>query len=627
MIEIQDPVISYREFPGPILLLAGPGTGKTFQLGQRVKYLMEERGASRDEICVITFTNEAARNMREHLQEPHIGLEPEQHPSIISTMHSLGNAIIGCAPDRVGLPDEYRVLANPHIRKVVLQDASYLTLGDREQWGLTDACRRSGDCANCRKDIVEDKCRVCAKYVEIIRKCSHIDYDDQIMLACQMMENHADLATDWRAKTKYLLVDEYQDINHAQFRMIQLLTHDQTDGLFAVGDDDQSIYSFRGGSPAYIQHFDQHFGDEARIGRLAMSWRCPEHILKAGRSIIATYYPGSVPKPEPTFSEKIKENNKVVFLDVPSEQWEASIIAAEVQPHLKDSRIVVIVPNSNYFPPIRDALRRKGIPYRYKASASEEGLVRFATLADWADNPADSLSLRHVLELIIQNHNDFMNSIEDLAGPLGERRIAASNRVAALWDVCTPVTPLLDAVHRAATDSGEGNLLAEMKTQCIDTVISLLKDHGTRRAYLPRFLESCGLFVAPGRNAVALVNEVREWRDEIFEGATGSPVRPVEIYNLPSSKGLEGHLVFVVGVTEDLLPNPKKDIEEESRLLYVAMTRAKRTLYLLSSRKRSAGITFKQQSYQLSPSPFADAIPADHIDVKRIYPKKKRGKK
>ncbi len=336
MIEIQDTTNAFKVFPGPILLLAGPGTGKTFQLAHRVKYLMEKNFATPDEICVITFTNEAARNMRERLKEPDIGLEPEQYPSIISTMHSLGNAIIGNALDRVNLPQEYSILTNRHIRNLVLQDASYLALRDRTLWKPTDDCRRCGNCVIIPKNIAEDKCQVCAKYIEILRKCSYIDYDDQIMLACQILEHNPDIAIRWQLKTKHLLVDEYQDINYAQFRLIQLLSHEHKNGLFVVGDDDQSIYSFRGGSPDFIRQFDKHFGENSRIGRLSMSWRCPEHILKAGRSIISYYYPGSIPKPTPTFSDKIKENHKVVFLDVPSEQTEASIITTKVQSYLKN---------------------------------------------------------------------------------------------------------------------------------------------------------------------------------------------------------------------------------------------------------------------------------------------------
>ena len=624
MIEIKDPSNAYKEFPGPVLLLAGPGTGKTFQLAHRVKFLTETLGARPEEMSVITFTNEAARNMREQLRESDLALGSESEPKIISTMHSLGNSIIGAATDRLGLPADYRVLTQAHIRKVLLQDAAYLALGDRALWEETDLCRRCGGCDTPPGRRTEPKCRVCARYLEIIRKCSAVDYDDQIMLACELLESHADVADEWRSRTRYLLVDEYQDINRAQFRLIQLLTRDQTDGLFVVGDDDQSIYSFRGGSPVFIQKFGEHFQGNTRIGRLSKSWRCPEHILRGARAVIATYYSGSVTKPEPTFSEGMTDNYKIAGYDVPSESWEGRIVAEEIAAHINDNRVVVIVPNSNYFPALRDALRRRRISYRYKMSPSEDGMVRFTVLADWADSPTDSLSLRHILDLIINNHDVLVKSLKSSETKITAKRAMASNLVADLWNRCDGTTSLFDVIAGTSARAKDHEFIRALKVECVDKTLSLLGEHGSKRTHLPAFLERAGILVAPGRSARGLIGEIREWRNEIFEGALGSPVRPVEIYNMPSAKGLQAEIVFVLGVTEGLMPNPRGNLEEQGRLFYVAMTRARKKLYLFSSRKRSAAITFKKESFQLRPSQFMDAVPKEHMEVKTIYPRKKR---
>lgn len=288
MNEIENPSESYLEYPGPILLLAGPGTGKTYQLAQRVKFLINEMHISPKEIAVITFTTEAARNMRERLLKDDIAIPKENHPEIINTMHSLANTIVGANTGYFGITDNYGVLTEKNSQKIIFEDASFLCGYSRNEYTAAMECRRKGDC---NEDINEDKCKICKKYEEILRKCSLIDYDDQILLANKILRENEQVRGEWNTKMKFLLVDEYQDINSAQYEFISLLSSQNLEGLFVVGDDDQSIYSFRGGSPYFIQNFGDHYGNNSKIGRLSKSWRCPEFILKSAREVIHKYYP------------------------------------------------------------------------------------------------------------------------------------------------------------------------------------------------------------------------------------------------------------------------------------------------------------------------------------------------
>jgi DNA helicase-2/ATP-dependent DNA helicase PcrA len=369
MIEIQKPLESYMEYPGPTILLAGPGTGKTYQLTHRVKYLIDEHGVDSDEIAIITFTNEAARSMREKLADKELNLDPEKIPEIISTMHSIGNSIIGSSPELVNLPEEYEVLTDGQLRRLLLQDAAYLITGERDLFKETELCRGRGEC---NKDDESSKCQICNKYVEILRKSGSIDYDDQIYLACEILKNHPEVAVEWRNKSKHLLIDEFQDINQAQCELIQLLSHGQTEGLFVVGDDDQSIYSFRGGSPRFIKDFDSIFEGDCKIGRLSLSWRCPDHILSGAKSMLKRFYGESVEKPDPTFSDDIEHDNKIEIIDIPSEKWEANFIASRIRDYIKENRIAILIPNSKYFPLIRDALRRASLPFHYNIGFDDE---------------------------------------------------------------------------------------------------------------------------------------------------------------------------------------------------------------------------------------------------------------
>jgi len=618
MIDIEDPVVSYREYPGPILLLAGPGTGKTWQLAMRVKYLVEKRGATPDEMAIITFTNEAARNMRERLAEGDIAIPKANVPSFICTMHSLGNTIIGARPWIFDLPEEYDVLHEDAPRVVLLQDAATVAGYERDSWRLADECRKKGSCA---PDYETSSCKICREYKSLLRKCGCVDYDDQILLACEALKSDPDLLAEWQGKTRYLLVDEYQDINAAQCELLQLLSAGYPEGFFAVGDDDQSIYSFRGGNPKYIRQFGEYFGDQGKIGRLAMSWRCPEHILLGARAMITTYYPQSVPKPDPTFSDKIEENNKIVFYDVPSDQWEANIIASIAQEKIKSGSVTVIIPNGQYIPPLKQALRKRGLDFTYKSGIDPTGIVRFAILADWAEDPDDDVTLRYLLDLIIQNHDSLTKKIDGEDNKITTKRIAASELIASFWAAVSESASLFAVLRDRAAADGEDGFLFELQAS-LDEAKDLLVDRGTKRTGLAPFLNACGLLVAPGKNSNGLVGAIREWREERLSSRRSSSYPPVNIFNMPSSKGLQGDVVLVVGLSKGLFPRKGADVAENSRLFYVAMTRAKRELHLFSARSRPGNITFEGASYQLQRSPFIDAIPADRIEIRTIYPKK-----
>lgn len=617
MIEISNPDISYREDLGPILLLAGPGTGKTWQLAMRIKFLIEERGASPDEIGVITFTIAAARNMRERLSAADINISPEKKPKIISTMHSLGNTILGSTPTTFDLPDDYAVVTEEPQRIVIIQDAAILAGFERSQYVLAEACRKKGDC---KKDLRKDACKICEEYKAILRKSGRVDYDDQILLACQALRDNEGIRIEWQAKTRYLLIDEYQDINEAQCELIQLLTSGQAEGVFAVGDDDQSIYSFRGGNPKYIREFERYFGRESKIGRLSRSRRCPEHILKGARSIINTYDRDSVLKPEPIFAEGMP-NNKIIFYDVPSEKHEAFIIASIALEKIKYNSVIIIIPNAKYLPPLKDAITRCGLDYTYKSALDPTGIIRFTVLGDWAENPNDNIALRYLTDLIVQNHDELVVTIDTDGAGITEKRDRASVLLANVWRAVSRNVSFYDAIAKESSRQEGISFIKEIKA-CLDRIRNIIIENGNTRKSLLPFLEQCGMVIAPGKTPRGIISEVREWKNEKIAGSRGSSFDPVSIYNMPSSKGLEGDVIMVVGISETLFPKEGADIAEISRLFYVAMTRAKKELHLFSARKRPASITFKKESFQLKRSPFVDVIPTEHIEIRYISKKK-----
>jgi len=614
MIEIQKPLKAYKNYPGPILLLAGPGTGKTYQMAMRIKYLIEELEANPDEIAVVTFTIEAARNLRERLTHDDINLVKEQHPKIISTMHSLGNSIITSVPKMFGLPEEFVVLTEKTPREVLLKDAANMAGFNRKKWKHAHNCRIKG---KCNENLKSEKCKICRQYKKILRKCNRIDYDDQILLACKALRKDPELKEEWQKNTKYLLVDEYQDINEAQCEFIQLLTEGQTTGLFVVGDDDQSIYAFRGGSPKYIRNFEKYYGKKSKIGRLNKSWRCPEHILKGARAMVKKYNMKSEIKPKPTFSKKIKVNNKILIWDVPNDNKEAEIIARIAKKNIMTDSVTVIIPNLNYLPPIKRALKKAGLDYKYKFNINEGGLIRFPLLSNWVENPNDNLTMRYLLDLTINNHDKLTKKMKTSNQKITEKREAASKFIANLWGDVDKKKSLYEIICSEGAKSEKNTFLADLKDDLND-IYNLLKEKGSSRHQHHDFLYKTGLLLAPGKNPNGIISEIKEWMNELIESNRGSSLAPVKIYNMPSSKGLEGKIICVVGVSGGILPHPDDDIEEKSRLLYVAMTRAKKELHLFSARRRLGSVTFQKDSYQIKKSPYISAIPNKHVEMKYI---------
>ena len=620
MIEIEDPLNAYSVFPGPILLLAGPGTGKTYQIEKRILFLFSELDADPDEIAVITFTTAAARSMRTRLANKSKEAGIDKCPSIINTMHSLGNSIIGEFPDFFGLPNDYSVLANQEFKTVLMSDAARIAGLDTGICKAVENCRTKGNC----KEDGSDICNVCKGYRKILRSSGYVDYDGLIFLACRLLSEQQDFAADFRKKTRFLLIDEYQDINQAQCDFIRLLSKDQEDGVFAVGDDDQSIYSFRGGDPKYIKNFETYFNQNPRIGRLSVSWRCPEHIALGARSVVENFCPDRAEKPPLTFSEDISINEKIIVHNLPSESYESNTVANICKAAVKKNKsAIVLIPTKRYLPYIRETFLKKGIRYIYKTEPSKEGLTRYESLMQWFSNPSDNAVTRYLIDLITNNYDDLVEALPLSQEGKNNRRTELSELWANIWNEVSEERAYYEIFGKRAESGEEHPIEKEIMVGCIEPIRNLLESGKVgRRNNLPEFLHRTGQAVAPGVSPKGFLREIEEWRmDKTISGLGGSYL-PVEVFNLPSSKGLEADVVCVIGMSEEIFPQDGDDIEEKARLFYVAMTRAKQELHLFSCRSRSGGVTFSKATYGLKPSRFIDSIPQEHIEIKYMAPAK-----
>jgi superfamily I DNA/RNA helicase len=339
---------------GPTLLLAGPGTGKTYQLAKRIKYLIEKENVPSDSITVITFTSAAAKNMRDRISDEskqELYIPYKLQPKLICTMHSYGYRIIRECYAELGSKDVLRVVNDDALRSILMGDAAQLAGYSRERGKKAADCRMFGDC----KPADDYKCHICNVYKKILKSCSALDYDEQILLACKILKEKPDLLHKYKASTKHLLVDEYQDINAAQYTLIRLLSQTNMAGLFVVGDDDQSIYSWRGGSPKYIRQFEEDFGRNAKVISLNKSFRCHKHILEGALSIVEEYDHERLPKD--SFDYKVKDGPKIKIHNAPSDEKEAKEVRKIVENSLPSQDVLVLFPNRQFSFAIINELR------------------------------------------------------------------------------------------------------------------------------------------------------------------------------------------------------------------------------------------------------------------------------
>lgn len=597
-----------HKLPGPVLLLAGPGTGKTYQLAKRVKYLVEDKNIAPVNITIITFTVAAARSMRERisdLTDEKLYVQPDYQPKMIRTMHSLGNTIIKDKIVDIGLKEDVEVVYSDILQRVLVSDSAQLAGFNRKDGLETAVCRQAGNC----KRTDERKCQICEQYENILRSSSAIDYDDQILLACRLLKEDAELLGQYQAYAQHLLVDEYQDINAGQFELIRLLSEIQRKGLFVVGDDDQSIYSWRGGSADYIRNFKKEFGDEARIETLQKSYRCTRCIHEGAMAVVTAYDRNRLPKGK---FEYVKGDGKRIKIhSVPSDKREAQIVKQIAKEAIARSRSVqILLPYRSFAKPIVEELRKSRIEYSAPLILPGQGLPIISILSKWLRDDCNSLAFRQCLEAFISKPHSGIPSGRVRKPEKVQERENALLKVAGLWRY------VVDGIANSFWEA----LQLEKQNDELCLTLSSAFEHILRHASQ----EDAGCFIhevvktiSPWKKPEAVLHEIELWVESsrIVSGVGQQP--RVQLMTLQTAKGLQADVVCVVGLEEGTLPKVGGDIAEQSRIMFVAMTRASEELHLFYARKRSQAKVYRQiykkaAPPDIRPSRFLDAIPEEH---------------
>jgi len=586
-------------FTSPTLVLAGPGAGKTHLLADRIKRLLDN-GTDKGIITVLTFGKDANQHMIYKLTEPsgfHIQFNKLPH---ISTMHSLGLEIICEKPRDVNLlKTNLRVQEDENVKRLMYRDAALILAYTEDDSKVALECKQYGDC---KENPEEKKCQICEEYWEIMSKCNYIDFDDQILFACRILEKNSAVLKKYQFRAKHLLVDEYQDINTAQFRLIELLSRKSRNGLFVVGDDAQSIYGFRGGNPKFILRFGEDFpGSETPP--LPYSWRCHEEIIQDAIKVLKKYYTDWTG--EQKLEYKVLCGEEPQLWQMPSDKAEAKMVAVIARQFIQEKKsILILVPKKEFFPLITQELSRRGIVYSCPISFLPKRVKIAKLFVDWVTNSSNTFTTRLVIEELINKgiaHIPGAKKDKRTTPETIKNRIIEETEIAKLWESVDKKNDLFLVIKNLKDPNKTLIKIRDRLLNLSDLFINFKK-------------EKCGEFIKQLSVVSGIWCNPSELMEDIIK-ITGllnpqstSGLGWVQLNTMKKAKGLEADIVIIVGLEDDIVPNPRGDLVEESRLFYVSMTRAKEKLYLFHSYKRPRGISYGQELTNKKRSKFLDVI-------------------
>jgi ATP-dependent DNA helicase Rep len=613
---------------GPLLVLAGAGSGKTRVITEKIAYLIRRKHLPAAKIAAITFTNKAAREMRERVGKLVSGGAAEG--LTVCTFHALGLRFLQIEHARAGLRRGFSVLDADDTQgmikelapKGIKNDALFALqslVSRAKNEGLTpeQAALRA---AGARE---REAAEIYADYQRRLAAFNAVDFDDLIRLPLAVLENDAEARAAWRERLRYLLVDEYQDTNSAQYRLVKALAGER--GLFtAVGDDDQSIYAWRGANPENLAELARDY-PKLRVVKLEQNYRCARRILRAANAVIAN----NAHLFEKRLWSEQGEGPPIRVVECRDDEHEAECVAAAIA-HLAEKHkapwheFAVLYRGNHQSRALEKALRIARVPYHVTGGtafldrAEVKDLLAYLRLIN---NPDDDAAFLRIVNL---PRRDIGATTLEKLGELAGARHASLRRAAQS-----------DAVHgqlagRAASSLvGFTGLIAELagkaeRMPAADLVAELIRRIGYAEHIAAQVKEP-----ALRERRMENLAELGEWfRAMQKEGAAGDlaaqlallghadrddPGNAARLMTLHSAKGLEFRFVFLVGLDDATLPHEgslaEGRVEEERRLMYVGITRAKEqlTLSYAKRRKRFGEILANE------PSRFLGELPAEDL--------------
>jgi DNA helicase-2/ATP-dependent DNA helicase PcrA len=622
---------------GPLLVVAGAGSGKTRVLTHRVAHLIAACGAKPSEILAITFTNKAAGEMRTRLETL---LGPTANALWILTFHAACGRILRREAPRLGYRSNFTIYDQADQVRLVKQCLEELERDPKRfvPRGIHSQISRA---KNLLIGPAEFRDRVASFYDQTVADVydlyqrrlfgsNAVDFDDLLYLTVDVLERFPEALERWQKAFRYILVDEYQDTNHAQYRLLQLLAAKHRN-LCAVGDPDQSIYAFRGADIRNILEFERDFG-ETRTIALEQNYRSTNTILRSANAVIAH----NRERKEKNLWSELGDGEPVRVLEVEDEHAEARFVAAEIAALVEfgysGSEVAVFYRTNAQSRVLEDVLVRQGVAYqviggpRFYERAEIKDLMAYLQVID---NPYDAVSLQRIANRPRRGIGDAsLARLQTHADAMGISLFEALEHAEEAGISGAP----LRAVQGLRT------LLQSLQAGALELEVSELLERTLERSGYLEALEAERTIEAQGRieNLQELVGVAGEYQANAEEPNLSSFLQELSLYSdqdamrgeqslvtlmtLHNAKGLEFRAVFMIGMEEGIFPHARSieeaGLEEERRLAYVGMTRAQERLTLTHASVRSL---YGNRSYNL-PSRFLDELPDAEVERERLRP-------
>jgi DNA helicase-2/ATP-dependent DNA helicase PcrA len=619
------------EGDGAALVLAGAGSGKTRVVVERMAWLIDERGVDPRGLLALTFTNRAASEMRKRVAA-RLGMDTL--PAWVGTFHSFGLYVLRRNMEHLGRSKSFTVFDDADqlsLMKQLIKDLplKFTRVSPREALSWVSRLKQDLlDPSAAESPVTEEEetyHELWSRYHGALERVSAVDFDDLLVLMARLLDEHEAVRERYQRRFRYVHVDEYQDTNHAQYRIAKHLSGGYGN-LFVVGDEDQAIYSWRGASIRNILQFEEDFPD-ARVFRLEQNYRSTGPILDAANAVVAH----NEERLGKTLWTARKAGCPVRYYWAQDGADEARFVVGEVRKSGADPREVAVLFRTNaQSRALEEALRRERMAYvliggtQFYARKEVKDLLAYLRLLT---NPADDVSLRRILNVPPRGiGTTTLAQLDEYAAARGVSLLEV------LRDVDQDQT-LLSRARNAAAEFVHlvHDLALAAKEMDVAELVKLVigrtdyreyvqrsdeKDSRSRLEVVDEFVSACAQFQKEGAREANLADFLQDLALMSDVDSYDPETPAVTLLTCHSAKGLEFDHVFLVGLEEGLLPHASaleddREVEEERRLCYVAMTRARKGLTLTSARER---VLYGERQKRRR-SRFLDEIPESKLDV------------
>lgn len=629
--EVQKDAVTY--VGGPMLILAGAGSGKTRVLTYKIAYLIEAGIVKPWEILAITFTNKAAKEMRERVDN----LLPDNSNDVwLGTFHSICVRILKREIELLGYTRDFNIMDELDKQRTVKDILKRMNIDDKQFpansicYEISSAKDKLQDSAAYYREVKEDfrKEKIAEVYKEYereTRKNNSLDFDDIIMLTVELFKKNIDRLEYYQNKFRYILVDEYQDTNRAQFVLISMLASSHGN-ICVVGDESQSIYGFRGADISNILNFEKQFTG-AKVVKLEQNYRSTKNILNAANHVINK----NSSKLDKKLWTENDEGEKLKYYTAKNEYDEGQYIVDSIdklvrENHLKYSDFAVLFRTNAQARAIEEVFMRESTPYRLIGGLkfySRKEIKDIIAYLKLIHNPNDNVSLKRIInepkrgigdttveklaEMSDSKNMSIYNLIDDSANLDGMR---ASGNIMLFRDMIRELIKdkftlsITELIKKILLVTGYEEMLVKENTKEAEGRLENIYEFLGVAAEFEK--EEADNSLSEFLDSIALVSDTDKLE---------SAEEAVTLMTMHSAKGLEYNVVFIVGMEDGLFPSKKSmfendDVEEERRLCYVGITRARKKLFLTNAKQRTL---YGSTSYTI-PSRFLSEIPEDLYD-------------